>query len=60
MLEGALLGLALLVPGETPPPVEEFVRAVRVEAEHPERLLPFVGLVPAGPSTGRPCAARSS
>ncbi len=52
MLAGALLVLALGAPQEAPvpsAPAEEFVRAVRVEAEQSERLLPFVGLVPGRP-----------
>jgi len=49
MLEGALLALALAQEPSSVPPTtgeEEFVRAVRVEADQKERLLPFVGLVP--------------
>ena len=54
MLESALLALALVAPQEAPlpppsAPGEEFVRAVRVEAEQKETLEPFVGLVPGGP-----------
>jgi outer membrane protein assembly factor BamA len=52
MLEGALLTLALAAPPQAPSPVAdagEFVRAVRVEAEQHERLLPFVGIVPGRP-----------
>lgn len=49
MLQATLLALALLARPQEPPPAEEFVRAVRVEAEQPERLLPFVGLVPGRP-----------
>ena len=50
MLQAALLVLALLARrGRSLRPAEEFVRAVRVEAEQPERLLPFVGLVPGRP-----------
>jgi len=45
------LALALALaqePAAAAPPLaaDEFVRAVRVEAEQPERLLPFIGLVP--------------
>ena len=52
MLESALLALAFVAPQETPlppPPAEEFVRAVRVEAAQREGLEAFVGLV-----AGRP------
>jgi outer membrane protein assembly factor BamA len=49
MLEAALLALALTAPRQEPPLAEELVRAVRIEAERPERLLPFVGLVPGRP-----------
>ncbi len=52
MLAGTLLVLALGSSQEAPlpaAPAEEFVRAVRVEAEQSERLLPFVGLVPGRP-----------
>jgi outer membrane protein insertion porin family len=49
MLSAALLALALADPPEAPAPAEELVRAVRVEAEQRESLLPFVGLVPGRP-----------
>jgi outer membrane protein assembly factor BamA len=51
-LAGALLALALgSAPGAplAAAPAEELVRAVRVEAEQRERLIPFVGLVPGRP-----------
>jgi outer membrane protein insertion porin family len=44
MLAGVLLALALGSPPDAAP-AGEFVRAVRVEAEQRERLLPFVGIV---------------
>ena len=52
MLESALLALAFVAAQEAPlppPPAEEFVRAVRVEAAPKEGLEAFVGLV-----AGRP------
>jgi outer membrane protein assembly factor BamA len=52
MLESALLALAFVAAQEAPlppPPAEEFVRAVRVEAAQKEGLEAFVGLV-----AGRP------
>jgi outer membrane protein insertion porin family len=49
MLSAALLTLALAGLPEAAAPAEEIVRAVRVEAEQRERLLPFVGLVPGQP-----------
>ena len=52
MLAVALLALALGASQEAPPsaePPEVVVRAVRVEAEQRERLLPFVSLVPGRP-----------
>jgi outer membrane protein assembly factor BamA len=52
MLESALLALAFVAAQEAPlppPPAEEFVRAVRVEAAQKEGLEAFVGLVPGRP-----------
>jgi outer membrane protein insertion porin family len=46
MLAVALLAVALAQAPDASPAGEDFVRAVRVEADEPERLLPFVGLAP--------------
>ena len=49
MLGAALLALAVATPPAAVPPAaggEEIVRAVRVEGAQPERLAPFIGIVP--------------
>jgi outer membrane protein insertion porin family len=49
MLVPLLVALAGVPAAAPAPPPEEYVREVRIETDHPERLARFVGLVPGRP-----------